>query len=394
MSAPLRVLTLTEGFFSGGARILHSDVVAGLHARGDQQHSVLAVASRARREATVQPMAADPRYRALRAAGVAVTSLGKTAGPAPHAPHTFSSRQLRTASRAIAAADVVLSLKEQPLGLLLALDDALMLPPRPVIACLHRSDPEHSGEALSWLSGSVERGIVTAAVSCARSTDAAYAPALGGTARHTVDNGIDLSRFRPALTHGASSVRRELGIPDAAGVVLYAARFDDMKDPVLFLRAVAAHRERVPSTHVIVCGAGMTRDNPRLVAALTETGAGHVHALGIRHDMPEVYRAADVVALTSAYGEAAPLCLLEGAASGAVPVTTDVGDAARLVEGLGIVTSRDPHRIAAAWERALVQRGTFARAALAARTRLGRDRMVREYGDVIEAQRREVRLAA
>ncbi|SDQ89697.1 glycosyltransferase family 4 protein [Microbacterium sp. cf332] len=394
MSAPLRVLTLTEGFFAGGARILHSDVVAGLHERGGQSHGVLAIASRARRESTIQHMAADPRYRALRAAGVAITSLGKTAAAVPHAPHAFSSRQLRTAARAIAGADVVLTLKEQPLGLLLALDDAMMLPDRPVVACLHRSDPGHSGEALVWLGESVRRGIVTASVSCARSTDAAYAPVLGDIERHVVDNGIDLSRFRPAITRGGDPVRRELGIPDDEVVVAYAARFDAMKDPELFLRSVAAHRALVPDAHYILCGAGMTAQNPGFAALVAAVGADRIHALGIRDDMPAVYRAADVVALTSAYGEAAPLCLLEGAASGAIPVTTDVGDAARLVAGIGIVADRHPDAIAAAWCRAIAQRGAFSAAALAARSRLGRDRMISEYAAVVAGQRRRLRLAA
>jgi glycosyltransferase involved in cell wall biosynthesis len=394
MSVPLRVLTLTEGFFAGGARILHSEVVGGLHARGEQHHSILAIASRARRESTVQHMAADPRYRALRAAGIAITSLGKTAGAAPHAPHAFSSRQLRAASRAIAAADVVLTLKEQPLGLLLALDDAMMLPARPVVTCLHRSDPEHSGDAVAWLADGVRRRIVTAAVSCARSTDAAYAPVLGDSRRHVVDNGIDLSRFRPSITRGDDPLRRELGIPDDAVVIAYAARFDAMKDPELFLRSVAAHRRAVPDAHYVMCGAGMTRDNPRLLEMLATVGDDHVHALGIRDDMPAIYRAADVVALTSAFGEAAPLCLLEGAASGAVPVTTDVGDAARLVAGIGIVTPRDPDAVAAAWRRAVDERRVFTGAALAARGRLGRDRMIAEYAAVIAEHRGRLRIAA
>lgn len=394
MNAPLRVLSLTEGFFAGGARILHSDVVAGLHAAGGQRHSVLAIASRARRDATVQHMTADPRYRALRSSGVAITSLGKTAGPAPHAPETFSSRQLRTASRAIAAADVVLTLKEQPLGLLLALDEAMMLPDRPVVTCLHRSDPEHSGDALAWLAESVRRGIVSAAVSCARSTDAAYAPVLGDAQRHVVDNGIDLSRFRPSITRGGDPVRRELGIPDEVPVIVYAARFDDMKDPVLFLRSVAAHRALVPDAHYVMCGAGMTGENPRLRELLESLGGDRVHGLGIRDDMPAVYRAADVVSLTSAFGEAAPLCLLEGAASGAVPVTTDVGDAARLIAGLGIVTPRDPDAIARGWRRAVAERAAFGGAALAGRARLGRDRMIAEYGSVVAGQRSRLRIAA
>ncbi len=39
----LRVLSIYEGFFSGGARILHSDVLSGLHARRGQQHSLLSI---------------------------------------------------------------------------------------------------------------------------------------------------------------------------------------------------------------------------------------------------------------------------------------------------------------------------------------------------------------
>ena len=394
MSAPLRVLTLTEGFFAGGARILHSDLVAGLHARGDQEHRVLAIASRARREATLQPMTADPRYRALRAAGVGIASLGKTAGAVPHPPQSFSPRQLRTAARAVAAADVVLTLKEQPLGLLLALDEARMLPARPVVACLHRSDPGHSGDALAWLEGTAERGILTAAVSCARSTDAAYAPFVGDAARHTVDNGIDLERFHPAVTRGNDPVRAELGIGDDDTVVVFAARFDAMKDPALFFAAVGIHHRTAPGTHYVVCGAGMTADNPAVRALRDGVGGASVHLLGIRDDMPAIYRAADVVALTSAYGEAAPLCLLEGAASGAVPVTTDVGDAARLIEGLGIVTERHPSAVAAGWIRAVAGRERFARNAMQARRRIGRERMVLEYGAVIDAQRHSRRLAA
>ncbi len=401
MHRPLRVLSLYEGFFAGGARILHSDVVAGLHAAG-QQHTVLAIASRARRESTVQTMSADPRYRSLRAAGVEIGSLGKTAASEPHAPHTFSSRQLRTAARAIAAADVVLSLKEQPLGLLLALHENLMLPSRPVVACLHRSDPEHSGSALTWLGDAVNLGIVTASISCAVATDHAYGPILDGTGtgmgaeRHVVANGIDLDRFRPSLTHGGDPIRRELGIADRAPVIVYAARFDAMKDPGLFFSAVARHARTSPEAHYVVCGAGMTADNAALTAMMADAGApsDRVHTLGIRHDMPAVYRAADIVALTSAYGEASPLCLVEGAASGATPVTTDVGDAARQIEGFGVVTPRDPALIADAWSRVLESRPQFERAALLARPRLGRERMVREYGAIVLGQRRALRLAA
>lgn len=151
MTRPVRVLSLYEGFFAGGARVLHTDLISGLHARGAQQHSVLSIASEAHRESTRQPMAADPRYQHLLRAGIGVTTLGRSAGAEPPGRHTFTDRELLVASAAVRQADVILSLKEQPLGLLLALSERGLLPPVPVATCLHRSDPIHSGPALGWL---------------------------------------------------------------------------------------------------------------------------------------------------------------------------------------------------------------------------------------------------
>ena len=99
--------------------------------------------------------------------------------------------------------------------------------------------------------------------------------------------------------------------------------------------------------------------------------------------MPSIYQIADIVALTSAYGEASPLCLLEGAASGATPVTTDVGDSASTVEGLGCVTTHEPDDIAATWQEVLRQRPEFRDRSIAARARFGRQRMISEYAGIV-----------
>ncbi|RUR03446.1 glycosyltransferase [Labedella endophytica] len=388
MSRPVRVLSLYEGFFAGGARILHSDLVSGLHSSAGQEHAVLSIASAAGRESTVQQMEDDPRYRRLRAAGVGITALGRTAGVHPPERTSFTDEELLRAADAVAAADVVLSLKEQPVGLLLALRDRGLIPDVPVAVCLHRSDPLHSGPALGWLVEATATGLVTATVSCAESTSEAYARA-GVTAdsRFVIANGIDTDRFRPGDTAGDRATRDRLGISDGAPVVVFAARFDAMKDPGLFLRSAAAHARTDPDTHYVLCGAGMTWDNAAFAALAHESGvapSSRVHPLGIVEDMPSVYRIADIVALTSAFGEASPLCLVEGAACGATPVTTDVGDAARRVEGIGVVTSHDASEIAAAWTDVLAGRGGLREAALASRPRFGRDRMIEEYRSAVE----------
>ncbi|MEV7768711.1 glycosyltransferase [Microbacterium sp. NPDC086615] len=387
MSRPVRVLSLYEGFFAGGARILHSDVVASLAASGDQEHHVLSLTSAARRDASLQDARDDTRYRRLREAGVGITAFERVAGDRPITPDAFSAAELDHAAALFDEADIVLSLKEQPLSLVLALDKAGLLPVRPTAACLHRSDPTHSGPALGWLTDAAAAGIVSATISCAASTSDAYARAgVAAGDAWIIDNGIDTRRFRPGTRFERRRIREGLGIPESAHVVLLAARFDAMKDPGLFLAAVARHARRFPDTHYVMCGSGMTRDNVGFTSLVAESGipdGAHLHALGLREDMPQLYRIADVVALTSAFGEASPLCLAEGAASGAIPVTTDVGDAARVVEGFGLVTPRDADAIAGTWAHALAHRGALRAAAIRARGRLDRRRMVDEYREAI-----------
>ena len=389
MSRAIRVLSLYEGFFTGGARIVHTDIIAGLHADGGQDHSVLSLTSRARRESTVQRARDDPRYRRLTRAGVPVHTLARVADTEPPDRASFTDRELRTARRLVERADVVLTLKEQPLALLLALRDRGMMPDIPVAACLHRSDPTHSGAALGWLAEAAATGLVNATISCAESTGEAYTRLADlSTPRHIIANGIDTERFRPGTALEVAATRRHLGIPPGAPVIVFAARFDAMKNPGLFLRAVAAHSTRRPDTHYILCGAGMAWGNAAFRALIEASGvpaAAHVHALGIRDDMPAIYQTADIVALTSAFGEASPLCLIEGAACGATPVTTSVGDSARQVRGMGIVTPHDHDQIAAVWQSVLENRTHLRAMALAARPRLRRDRMINEYRTAVES---------
>jgi hypothetical protein len=205
MVRPARVLSLYEGFFAGGARILHTDVVVGLHRRGTQVHSALAVASRVHRESTAQEMADDPRYQQLVAAGVQVTTLGRTAREEPAPPGDFTDAEIEIAARAVQNADLVLSLKEQPLELLLALRDRGLMPDIPVAACLHRSDPMHSGPALGRLAEGAATGLVTATISCADATDQAYSRAgVSASSRFVVANGIDTERFRSVRARSES----------------------------------------------------------------------------------------------------------------------------------------------------------------------------------------------
>ncbi|MEU6322279.1 glycosyltransferase [Streptomyces sp. NPDC047009] len=382
------MLSVYEGFFSGGARILHTDVVLGLQ-EGGQHHRVLSLHGEVLREATRQPMEDDACYRSLTAADVEVTSLGRTfglPGGVTADPARFTGPELATTARAMADADVILSLKEQPLALL----NQGGLPRRPVVVSLHRSDPENQGAALDELKAAIADGTVVACVCCAESTRAAYeAAGIPAEVLHVIPNGVDLLRFRPDPARRIQ-LRDALGIPDTAPVVVFAARYDAMKNVPLFLRATRAWLRSEPDGHVLMCGAGMTAGQPGLQddieAAFGEDLrlADRLHRLGVRRDMETVYAASDVVALTSAWGEAAPLCLIEGMMCGAVPVATDVGDSALIVAGHGFVTPPDPDAIAQAWTDAAAARPALAPVLEHSRERFSRTRMIASYAALID----------
>jgi len=375
-----RVLSLYEGFFSGGARILHTSVVRALDATTNQRHAVLSLTDRAEREYTPQPLAADTSYRRLTAAGIPVQALDRTS----HDP--VDAGQLAALRQAVAHADVIVSLKEQPLAALRAVGTA----GKPLITCLHRSDPEHQGSALADLVGLYDDGLLTAAICCAASTQRAYHEATGIPLDRlpVIPNGVDLYRFRPVADQ-RERVRRELGADASAPVVVLAARFDEMKNVPLFVRSAREFVARYPEAHLVMCGAGMSRDNPHLVALLDAEFGGwagrrtQVHPLGIQAAMAPIYNAADLVILTSSYGEAAPLSLLEGMACGAVPVTTDVGDAATIVGDPRLVTAAEPAAVSEAWAAAFEQREEHAERILRHRQRLSDQRCFDAYAGLI-----------
>lgn len=374
-----RVLSLYEGFFAGGARILHTAVVRSLDATSGQRHSVLSLTNRVTREFTAQAISDDTCYRRLVSAGVPVRALDRC-GEQP-----LRVSDLAIIEQCVTGSDILLSLKEQPLAALSAVGTR----GRPLVTCLHRSDPEHSGPSLDALVTLHREGALTAAVCCSHATQAAYHRVTGIPLAKlpVIPNGVDLHKFRPDPGVRAA-VRSSLGVPDGAPVVIIAARFDAMKDIPLFVRAAGRFVHAHPDAHFVLCGAGMTADNPDLVALLARHLAGRqdqVHLMGIQPQMAGFYNAADLVALTSAYGEAAPLCLLEGMAVGAVPVTTDVGDAARMVGDGRLVTSHDDAAVATAWEGAFAQRHEHRTRILRQRQRLSEQRCFDAYAALLDA---------
>ncbi len=328
---------------------MHTGLIIYLHKNRQQEHRVLSIFDKVQRDHTIQTMEDDSCYKKLKKAGIHISTLGKYTHQGRH----FSEDEIQQAQKEIDQADVVISLKEQPLLLI----QHLNLGNKPLVVCLHRSDPESQGPGVGILASIVkQRPEDTLVISCSDSGRVAYNNAIGSSSVKFIPNGIDLNKFHPSKTKN-KQIRKELKIPYYANVIIFSGRFDDVKDIPLFIASLREYcKISKTKPHIIMCGAGMTKENKVLMDIIRSSPIGaKVHLLGIQHKMADLYCAADIVALTSTT-EAYPLCLLEGMACGAVPVATDVGDCRDIVGEYGYITSHEPKDIATAWEKALINK--------------------------------------
>jgi glycosyltransferase involved in cell wall biosynthesis len=191
-----------------------------------------------------------------------------------------------------------------------------------------------------------------------------------------VANGIDVERFRPD-SDARAKLRAELRFAADDFVICLPARLDPMKDHATFFAAAQRFAREEPRARFVLVGRGVSEAGRRQRADLGELSGAAVRLLGERHDMPAVFAAADIVTLSSAFGEGFPNVVAEAMACGIPVVSTDVGDAAEIIGETGLVVPpRDPAAMAAAWKRLLFV-GPDARAQM---SKAARERIVGHYG--------------
>ena len=174
--------------------------------------------------------------------------------------------------------------------------------------------------------------------------------AFGAARVATIRNGIDTDRFRPATPEERAAARAVLSCPPATLVVAVVARLDPMKDHPGFLQALAIAAETTPHIVGLIVGDGPQRVVARLKARAVALGiADRVIWASARRRVTEIYHAADILCLPSAFGEGFPNVVGEAMACGLSCIVTTVGDAANLVGMTGrVVPPRDPRELARA----------------------------------------------
>jgi len=159
-----------------------------------------------------------------------------------------------------------------------------------------------------------------------------------------IPNGVDPGTFDIPLTR--VEAREKIGIPAEHFLIGTVGRLEEQKGLQYLVDAVRMLREDGKQAFLLVAGSG--REEMRLREQATRGGIENaVFFLGARRDVPELYRAMDVFALSSLW-EGGPITLLEAMASGLPVVATPVGFVPEVVrDGVNgfIVPARDPVRL-------------------------------------------------
>jgi glycosyltransferase involved in cell wall biosynthesis len=117
-------------------------------------------------------------------------------------------------------------------------------------------------------------------------------------ARTTVIPYSSRQRVGDATQVDRARLRAELGLPEDALLVALVGRVEDQKGVDHLVRAARTVTAQVPAAHVVVVGDGTRRaEMERLTADLGL--ADRVHFTGWRHDLTDVMRSIDVLALPS-----------------------------------------------------------------------------------------------
>ncbi len=204
----------------------------------------------------------------------------------------------------------------------------------------------------AWLCARLSKWVPARIVACAQEASRRHQQwGYRADIMQVIPNGYDLSRWRPDA-QARARLRAQWGVQDGALLIGSVARWNPLKDHANFLAAFALCARQHSGLKAVLLGDGISVENAALMALIDQHGLREqVMLLGRRDDVPEVMNALDMHVLSS-MAEGFPNVVAEAMATGVACVVTDVGDAARIVGADGWVA---PPRNAPALAEAMLQ---------------------------------------
>lgn len=145
-------------------------------------------------------------------------------------------------------------------------------------------------------------------------------------------NPVDVSQFQPVTAEEKRRKRRQLGVDEEAGLVVYVGRLDDQKKLPWLLGAFAKVARERPEVQFALIGDGPLRNE--VARWVEELGLKDRARLCGRLPMSGVLewlQAGDVFPMTSEM-EGLPCALIEAMAAGLVPVVTHIPAHSQLID--------------------------------------------------------------
>lgn len=157
-----------------------------------------------------------------------------------------------------------------------------------------------------------------------------------------IQNGYDYDNFIKDRSAGLN-FRNEIGVDNDVFLIGHVGRYDPNKDLTNLICAVSLLNKSIHKYKVVLVGTDLDNNNSFLLSLLHDHKVSDfVYLLGRRSDIPAVMNGIDLFALSSK-SEAFPNVLNESMLCCTPCVTTDVGDAGKIVGSYGwVVKPEDP----------------------------------------------------
>jgi glycosyltransferase involved in cell wall biosynthesis len=232
--------------------------------------------------------------------------------------------------------------------------------PRAVLSFRNFSPRHFSYLANDWYLPAYRAAVVSPRVVLSGNSHVAnddYAQWIGlpAAAIACIPNAIDVDSLSRPAEDALQRLREEIGLPEAAPLIVGVFRLSEEKQPHVFLEVCKRLHREFPALRVAIAGIGPLLaevERTRDVMGLTDV----VKLLGRRDDVPAIMSIASLVLLTSTL-EGMPNVLLEAQALGVPVVATRVGGVPDCVEhgrtGF-VVASEDADGLVGACRRLLL----------------------------------------